>query len=293
LTAKTNENESVDLRWQSLYSRKLEVEAIEAFRFFRERNIEPILIKGWAAARNYPALVLRFYSDIDLAVAADDYERSNQVLRSDDGRHVAVDLHRELRHLDTKPWDAIFRDSELVELDGQFLRIPCAEDHLRIMAVHWLNDGGAPKERLWDIYYAVANRPESFDWDVCLGPASERRGWVVAAIGLAHRYLDLCIDDLPFKDEARALPEWLTKTVEAEWRSGVPLRPLHLCLRDPAELVRQILKRVPPNALQATIEMEGDIVRGSRLWYQLGCTKKRAMPSIRRLTEAIGSRLRT
>ena len=203
------------------------------------------------------------------------------------GRKLNVDLHRELRHLDTKPWSSIFADSQSVELDGYTLRIPAAEDHLRILAVHWLNDGGERKHRLWDIYYAVANRPPDFDWDKCLNEVSERRrGWILAAIGLAHRYLGLPIDDIPFADEAKFLPPWLIKTVESEWNSGVRSAPLVTCLRDPAEFLQQLRKRIPPNPLQATIEMEGDIRNGSRFGYQLGSIRKRLLASIRVSSEA-------
>jgi len=165
-----------------------------------------------------------------------------------------------------KALEALFADCQEINVDGESVRIPSDEDHLRILAVHWLNDGGVRKERLWDIYYAVANRRESFDWEKCFGCVSDvRRRWIISAIGLAHKYLELDLTGLPFADEAKDLPGWLIKTVEGEWRNGVRLRSLHTCLREPRELFRQIRKRLPPNAVEATIEMEGQFENGWRL----------------------------
>jgi hypothetical protein len=282
-----------DSRWQRLFARQLEVRMTNAFRYFRSRDIEPILIKGWAAARNYPEENSRYYDDIDLAVSKNDFEKARFALVSGEGPKLSVDLHLELRHLDTKPWESIVADSQLVELDGYRVRIPCAEDHLRILAVHWLNDGGQRKDRLWDIYYAIANRPDDFDWDKCFNEVSERRrAWILAAIGLTYHYLELPIDDLPFAEEAKDLPPWLIKTVESEWESATPLVPLVVCLRDPAQFLRQVRKRLPPNPLEATIEMEGDIRNGVRLKYQLGSMRKRFLPSVRGLAAVLRARSR-
>lgn len=282
-----------DDRWHRLYARKLEVEAIRAFELFRRNEIEPVLIKGWAAARNYPADAPRFYSDIDLAVSAGDFEKARALLASKEASKIGIDLHRELRHLDTRPWTSIFENSQLIDLDGCAIRIPSPEDHLRILAVHWLNDGGESKERLWDIYYSVAAHQHSFDWNACLhGLSSTRRSWMIAAVGLANKYLGLPIDGLPFADEARNLPNWLTATVEREWRSGVLHRSLHTCLNDPAEFLRQLRKRIPPNPIQATIECEGDMRAGSRLPYQVKCMIKRSLPSIRGVFQTLRSKAR-
>ncbi len=284
---------SPDNRWLGLYAQKLEDELIQAFVFFRSQGIEPLLIKGWAAKRYYPPDVTRFYTDLDLAVPDSLFDEASKMLSSDEGRRIAVDLHRELKHLDARPWSEIFTDSQLVKLNGCDIRIPSPEDHLRILAVHWLNDGGENKERLWDIYYAVANRPAGFSWDKCLGTVSvTRQQWVIAAIGLAHRYLGLDLSDLPFAEQARELPKWLTDTVEREWRTGIRHRSLHTCLREPREFVRQLRKRFPPNPLQATIEMEGSILNGWRLPYQIGTMKKRALPSLKGLAHTVIPRAR-
>lgn len=271
-----------DSRWRVLYTKKLEAEITESFSFFRDRGIEPLLIKGWAAARNYPPNVPRFYSDVDLAVAAADFETAGELLNSGAGSKLGIDLHREFRHLDTRDWNAVLNDSREIDLNGVGIRVPSDEDHFRILAVHWLNNGGADKERLWDIYYAVHNRRANFDWDLCLNSVSEiRQQWIVAAIGLAHKYLNLDIDQLPFADRAKVLPPWLISAIEHEWQSGIRLRSLHTCLNEPKELLRQIKKRIPPNPVQATIEMEGRFDNNPRIRYQIGSMLNRIRPSLR------------
>jgi len=273
-----------DNRWHILTRRKFELQIVDAFKYFRQHRIEPILIKGWAAARLYPPGVHRPFVDIDLAVSSADYASARRLLQSKDGSGLNIDLHRELRHLDTKAWNEVYKDSHLIFLDGAAIRIPSPEDHLRILCVHWLNDGGVDKERLWDIFYAVQNRPEEFDWDRCLRTVSEiRQRWIISTIGLAHKYLHLEIDHLPFAERAKKLPTWLISAIENEWKSGIRLTSLHICFNDWRALSAQIRKRIPPNPVQATIEMEGSFESRSRLYYQLGTMFIRAVPSIKRI----------
>ncbi len=277
-----------DSKWRLLYLKKLETEVVHAFSFLRDAGIEPILIKGWAAARNYPKDVERFYADVDLAVSASDFDLAKRLLRTEPGNKLGIDVHRELRHLDTRPWNEIYSNSQEIRLNDVMIRVPSDEDHLRIMAVHWLNDGGARKDRLWDIYYAVKNRPAGFDWDICLNSVGEiRREWIIATIGLAHKYLELEIDGLPFADQARNIPPWLVRALEKEWQSGMPLRSMHISLDDPKELFQQIKKRIPPNAIQATVEMEGRFDNRSRLRYQVGSIIRKFRPSFSGIRDTI------
>ncbi len=280
-----------DSRWRLLFLAKLEAELLNAFRLLRGNGIEPVLIKGWAAARNYPEPSQRFYSDVDLAVSAVDFLRTKQILANMPGIKINIDVHRELRHLDTRPWHEVVNDSLELDLNGESIRVPSHEDHLRVLGVHWLNDGGTRKDRLWDIYYAVQNRPETFDWDRCLDSVSDvRRSWIITVIGLAHKYLGLAVEDLPFAKRAISLPKWLVATVEKEWRANSPVKPLNSCLNDPKELFKQVRKRIPPNSIQATIEMEGRFDNGSRLKYQVGSMIKRVGPSIRGIRTTLGNR---
>lgn len=278
-----------EYRFYLLRKRHAENLILNAFRGFRRAGIEPILIKGWAAARNYPEYKSRFFGDVDLAVSAFDFDRATLLIKEES--LGGIDLHRELRHFDTVDWSRLVEDSDVVDLDGENIRILGAEDHLRVLCVHWLTNGGENRERLWDIAYAVDNRPKDFDWSRCLDVISPtRRQWIIATIGIAHKYLGLEIDGLPFSDEARDLPKWLTRCLEKEWSRNVELLTLHSQLKHPKSLMQQIWKRIPPNPIMATVDCEGDFDHGTRAGYQIRDIFKRLIPSVQRVSKTIMNR---
>ncbi len=277
-----------ELRWHKLSMRRFEIGIVDAFEQFRSKGIKPILFKGWAAARNYPPDRPRFFGDVDLAVSHEQFDLAKKLIATKGFASIGIDLHREFRHLDKVPWATLFARSQVVVVDGVGIRILRPEDHLRVLCVHWLTDGGACKERLWDIYFAVKNRPKDFDWDLCLESVSEtRRRWVITTVALAKRYLGLDVSSLPFEAETEQIPRWLIRCVEKEWTTNVRLRPLHTCLRQPSILLQQILKRIPPNPIQATIDTEGEFDDGSRYRHQLGSIFARIKPSSRRIVNAL------
>jgi hypothetical protein len=269
-----------ELGWVNLNCAVQKVRIASAFRIFRSHGIEPILFKGWTVGRLYPAHAPRHFTDMDIAVSGEDFELSQRLVSSDECSKLNIDLHRCFRHFDQRPWATLFQCSELVELENTPVRILSAEDNLRIICGHWLNDGGANHDRLWDIYYSVEKRPTTFDWDKCLHAAGhQRRSWVIYAIAMAHEYLGLHIDDLPFSDEARAFPDWMRRTVEEEWKKGVPLRDIRTCFGDWPMLFAQIRKRLPPNPIQATIEMGKSLDDPRRRYFQVWTMLRRAASS--------------
>jgi len=280
-----------ELRFYLLKKRLTEDLIVKAFKAFRARRIEPILIKGWAAARNYPESVPRFCADVDLAVSRQDYEAAQSMLTGSNPEVSGVDLHRELRHLDTVSWDILFSNSKLVDLDGESIRVLSPEDHLRVLCVHWLTNGGESRDRLWDIVYAVRNRPSNFDWSRCVDVVSKtRRQWIISTIALANRYLGLEIEDLPFNVDAASLPSWLIKCVEKEWGENVGSIALESQLKSPGSFIRQLRKRIPPNPIQATINCEGEFSDRSRFGYQMRDMLSRLIPSVRRVSGALAGR---
>ena len=75
---------------------------MQAFAAFREQGIEPVLIKGLAAALFYPDEKSRPAMDMDIAVSAVDYELGRRVAEMLAPVGYAVDLHRDL-HRDPPP----------------------------------------------------------------------------------------------------------------------------------------------------------------------------------------------
>lgn len=272
-------------RWDLLQKKALGLRAGKAFNLFRQNGIEPILIKGWAAGRLYPPEHIRLATDTDLAVAAADYPKAKEIATSDDAAGLGIDLHRELRHLDTLDWDDLVKHSRVIDDEAGSIRVLRPEDHLRVLCVHWLTDGGSDKERLWDIYYGVANRGSDFDWSRFLDVVSRRRRrWLTCAVGLAHRFLGLDLDDTPIKKEALDLPKWLVDTVESEWSADIKTAPLETAVHDRTLFLAQIKKRFNPNPLWATIQMEGSFDARTRFFYKVGNTLSRIIPSYRRIS---------
>lgn len=274
--------EEMEDRYRLLHYRVQCRRLAEVWEKFESAGFHPILIKGWAAAQLYPQPYERDYTDIDLVFSTDEYERAEAFVRENTFNYP-IDLHREARHLDCLPFADLFQNSVLQDCEGVLIRTLREEDHLRVLCVHWLNDGGANRERLRDIRYAIENRARKFDWGRFLETVpARRRRWLVCAVGLAQKYENLDLRHTPLEDEARNLPKWLERAVQKEWASDVRLIPLQQVTHDKKALWEQIKKRIPPNPVQATIELDGDFDKYPRFFYQFGDIFWRIPESIRK-----------
>lgn len=273
-----------NIKWLQISQKVKEDWITKTFEHLRKNEIEPILIKGRANAEFYPNKFERQYHDIDICVSPENFKKAEFLLKNNLTKYGVVDLHDGLRHLDTLDWENLYENSILLELNNHKIRILRPEDHLRILAVHWLMDGGEYKDRLYDIFWVVKNRPKDFDWERCLNSVSQnRRYWIICVIGLTHKYLKLNIDDLPFSHEAKQLPKWLVERVEKEWDSQIRIIPLLDTLENPKMFFQQLSKRFPPNPIAATVMEEGSFKSKTLLHYQVKNILRRAIPSIQKI----------
>lgn len=283
MTKSLNKN---DYYWKILQLQVQEKKIEKVFDVFNRRKIPVLLIKGWAAARNYPEPFERTSVDIDLAVRPESFADAERLLLEEN--LADVDLHKGLRHLDNFDWSDLYAGRRFEKIGDTTVAVLRPEDHLRVLCVHWLNDGGADRERLRDIYYAVTNRPADFDWKRCLDAAGERRKrWIACTIALAGKYLGLKLDDTPLFGEIERLPVWLVETIESEWKRNVRLTPLEYCLDNRTKLFEQIKIRFPPNPIQATVEMDGDFDAKTRIPYQIASFLKRVNPSLKKIGRTV------
>jgi hypothetical protein len=255
---------------------------------FQSRGIEPLLIKGWAIARLYPEPGLRPYGDLDFAVHPSEFSTASNILDDPQAIGNTVDLHKGLRSLDSTAFEDIYSRSQLVKVGQVTVRVPSWEDHLRILCVHLLGHGVWRPLWLCDIAMMIETRPPAFDWTVCLGQNKRRADWVACAVGLAHHFLGVDIDDLPIAPRAKQLPRWLVRSVRHQWNTPLHRHvsqqsPLANCIPTGGGLLAAILSRWP-NPIEATISVEGPFNSAPRLPFQFASILLRGSQVLRGLT---------
>jgi hypothetical protein len=262
-------------RFQTLQSDLQQQEIASLFVSFRERGIEPILVKGWAVAQSYAETGLRPSGDIDLLVRPAEMAAAAEVLRVDSPRQFNVDLaHREFAKLGRDSLEAVWNRSRLVQQD---IRVLAPEDHLAFLCLHMLRHGAWRPLWLCDVAAALESRHSGFDWKLCLGGSRQRSGWIQSAIFLAHHLVGASLIDTPLATGSIGLPRWLVREVLRQWETPNPVErmpldyraPLAKTLARPASLTSEIRARWP-NPIEATIRVGGPLNDLPRLPFQIG-----------------------
>lgn len=241
-----------------------------SFIRLRSVGVEPILIKGWAVARHYPEAGLRPYGDVDLCVPTEQLNLAREAL-GDLKEKWLIDLHAGLGKSDESTLDELHSRSRLVTLGGVNVRVPCPEDHLRVLCVHLLKHNFHRPLWLCDIAAVVETLPQMFDWDICLGKNLKRAGWVLSTIRLAQELLGASPSvELPAGAKKR-LPGWFVRNVLGQWGTYPEWHraPMRDYLRRPAGMIKDLRRRWP-DPTGATVRLGGSINRMPRLPYQLG-----------------------
>jgi hypothetical protein len=202
-------------------------------RLLRSRGADPILIKGWASARNYAEPGLRPFGDIDLCVRHDQLMAAQTALSGSD-HPILVDLHAGIPDLPDRDWDEVYTRSRMVLLDDVEVRVLGPEDHLRLVCFHFVRHSGCRPIWLCDVAAAIESHPTDFDWDYFLAGNPSLNDWVRCVVGLAGRLL---FADLAQTAQAWAerVPRWLESTVQWRWGAGLRQRSVGYYLRDPVE----------------------------------------------------------
>ena len=145
--------------------------------------------------------------------------------------------------------EEVFARSRVLEVGGAGVRVPCAEDHFRLVCLHMLKHGAWRPLWLCDVAAELENRPADFDWGYCLGSGrlSDR---VACAAGLAHALLGAGLSGTPFEARGARLPRWLAPAVLARWERPHAreheARPRMIStLRSPSAALRSLRQRWP------------------------------------------------
>jgi putative nucleotidyltransferase-like protein len=261
----------------------------KVFKSLREASIEPLLGKGWLAARLYPLPPLRPYYDIDICVRPSDYNRAQEILDSPAADDCWVDLHEEFSELRGRDIDELFARSRLMPLGDEEIRVLSAEDNLALLAIHLLKHAACRSVWLCDIGAAVESLPADFDWNVCLGRNRTRASWIICAIVLAHELLGARIEAVPRAAQTQKVPAWLIESVLEQWANplmidNVPYMypvPFAHYLKHPKGVLAGLRNRWP-NPIKATVSINGRFNSLPRIPYQVGNCVLRAAQFVTR-----------
>jgi len=246
----------------------------DIFQRMRSRGVEPILFKGWSLARLYPDAAMRPSGDIDLWTPADQLAEAYSAVPADSS--YCVELHTRFYRQFERSFAQVMEASQSCSLDGTIVRIPCPEDHLRFICLHFLYHGGWRPLWLCDVALMVETRGENFNWDRCLRGKSKSADWIACVIGLAHQLLGADISGTPVEKRAEDLPGWLVSAVLKQWGAGVGMSHAQaLTLSLPTRLLKpaalfSALREHWRNPIQASVEMNASFSDAPRGLFQFG-----------------------
>lgn len=222
-------------------------------------GIEPILVKGWSAARLYAEPMDRPLGDIDLCVGPADWQRAQDVLDRHPFEALNVDLHRGVADLDDRGWNEVWRRSRLLPLGESKIRVLGPEDHLRHLCLHFMRHGAWRPLWLCDVAAAMEASSADFDWDYFQHGQRWLTDWALCAISLAGALLEA----LPAGGQAGSFlprhPAWLEDTVLSLWSAGgasddAVHTPLALQLKSWSGL-REAMRQHWPNPIRAAFKL--------------------------------------
>jgi hypothetical protein len=243
--------------------------------------VEPLLGKGWAAARHYAHPALRPYGDLDLFVAPADHARALLALKQL-SPPLPVDLHAGFVEIDDRGAAALFARARTVVVQDVEVRLFAAEDHLRLLVLHLLRHGAARPLWLCDVGALLEAGPAP-DWDLVLrGPDRLARA-VAGVVALAVRLLGarLEVPEALRESGFDSPPRWLDDAILEQWGRGSGFRDaLADQLLEPRRLLRSLLGRWP-NPLEATAGMGAPFDDSPRWPYQAAFAAARALRFVR------------
>ena len=168
-------------------------------------GVEPLLGRGWAAARHYTEAGLRPYRNFDLYVGAAQSQAARAALERE---QAAVVLNVGCAELNDRPWSLLNERAQSVPLGGGRVRVLGVEDHLRLLALQMFRRGACRPLWLCDLA-AIVESAGDFDWDHFLGGDRRRTDWVCCALVLARELVGADLGSAPPPVSARVLPQWL------------------------------------------------------------------------------------
>lgn len=198
----------------------MERELADGVRALAGAGIDPLLGKGWLAARCYADPGLRPFSDIDLSLPAEQCATGTEVLKGASLRYRDYDLQPGFHSFIDRSHAELEVRAEQVLINGVPVRVLGPEDHIRLLCYHLLSDGVPTPLALVDVAACLESLPDTFDWKYCLSGRARRTEYVRLALSLAARLTGASVDRVPEPLRPPPPPEWVETAVLGVWQRG-------------------------------------------------------------------------
>jgi hypothetical protein len=248
-------------------------------------GVEPLLGRGWAAARHYPEAGVRPYRNFDLYVGAAQQQAARAALEDEQAR---VALTVGCAELNDRPWSVLNERAQSVALPGGQVRVFGPEDHVRLLSLHMFRHGACQPLWLCDVAAIVESTSATFDWAHFLSGDRRRTEWACSALVLARDLLGADLTGAPPPVTARSLPQWIVSTTLRQWseRPAEAVRPgrepFVARLARPQDALRALRARWP-NGIEATVGLGSPFNAIPRFPFQLAeCVSRTARLTLRR-----------
>lgn len=268
-------------RLQTIQARLHEGRLAKALEILRGVGIQPVLAKGWAVAREYPAVGLRPYGDLDLHVDPAEFELARSALDRHGGAgdaeahsdNLRVDLHSGVPRL-AHSWQDLWARTTEAPLAGGSVRVLGAADHLELLCTHFFEHGAWRPLWLCDIALFVETQG---------GELVRGAEFVRSAVLLAHELLGARLADTPWAGAHKPLPRWLPRAALRAWGVGGHYSlttSIALEERSPGALLRSAKIRWP-NPIEASVRWGRPFDNTPRLPFQILDVVARSWQAIR------------
>jgi Uncharacterised nucleotidyltransferase len=220
-------------RWQQLHSVVRGRVVARVVQALGSIGIEPVLLKGLAAARHYRVAGVRPTGDIDLLVAPCDLRRAADVVRelgfkrtwsvhpgwiALEGPDGVIDLQVGLWPLSNNEAAHAMRSDESFVVEGVPVRVPQGDLELRFFAIHAVKHGFLRPMWLCDVAAAIETS-EHLDWSSIFAGPWPIRSWIAGAIAVAMRLLGLSVP-LDVRARCHSSAPWVDPLVLRRWGDG-------------------------------------------------------------------------
>lgn len=182
---------------QAVRTMKVDTDLARLWPLLEHAGITPLLGKGPAVALAYPERILRPFSDLDIYVPASQFARARTLADHAGLQHIVIDLHCGASHVNDIPFGRLLECADTMRVLGVDVRVLSKPHHLRLVALHALNEGMIRPLWLVDVACLIGRDAATLDWAM-FDEGDEWGGrWARVALALARDVLGADLTQTP------------------------------------------------------------------------------------------------